>query len=382
MTICGAQPCVMREASPSSAGTSRTRQCGCAGFGVRNQHRGRGFRVTLRASPTTRANPVTILRRTILAASALPLLRAGALAQSSKTYRVGLVSIGPPESGILSPGMIQNFAKRGYVEGRNIEFERRAAQGKPERLPGFIDELVAKPVDVIVTSSYPAAAAAKERGGKIPIVVINSGDPVATGLAASLAHPGSNITGVSEIATELSAKRLALLKEAVPSVRAVAVLWNADDFGMTLRYQAAEVEAKRAGMLIVPLGVHAPDDFDTAFSEMTKQPPDAILMVTDILTILNRKRVIDFAREHRLPAIYEYARLVRDGGLMSYGPDEAGIADRAAGLADRILKGANPADLPLELPSRFQLAVNLQTAKTLDLTIPEAILVRADDVVE
>ena len=313
---------------------------------------------------------MTILRRTILAASALPLLRAGALAQSSKTYRVGLVSIGPPESGILSPGMIQNFAKRGYVEGRNIEFERRAAQGKPERLPGFIDELVAKPVDVIVTSSYPAAAAAKERGGKIPIVVINSGDPVATGLAASLAHPGSNITGVSEIATELSAKRLALLKEAVPSVRAVAVLWNADDFGMTLRYQAAEVEAKRAGMLIVPLGVHAPDDFDTAFSEMTKQPPDAILMVTDILTILNRKRVIDFAREHRLPAIYEYARLVRDGGLMSYGPDEAGIADRAAGLADRILKGANPADLPLELPSRFQLAVNLQTAKTLDLTIP------------
>src|SRR5438046_8241398 len=240
-----------------------------------------------------------------LAASALPLLRAGALAQSSKTYRVGLVSIGPPESGILSPGMIQNFAKRGYVEGRNIEFERRAAQGKPERLPGFIDELVAKPVDVIVTSSYPAAAAAKERGGKIPIVVINSGDPVATGLAASLAHPGSNITGVSEIATELSAKRLALLKEAVPSVRAVAVLWNADDFGMTLRYQAAEVEAKRAGMLIVPLGVHAPDDFDTAFSEMTKQPPDAILMVTDILTILNRNQPIDFPREDRLPEIYE-----------------------------------------------------------------------------
>ena len=168
----------------------------------------------------------------------------------------------------------------------------------------------------------------------------------------------------------------------MPSVKAVAVLWNADDFGMTLRYQAAEVEAKRAGMLIVPLGVHAPDDFDTAFSEMTKKPPDAILMVTDILTILNRKRVIDFASEHRLPAIYEYARLVRDGGLMSYGPDEAGVADRAAGLADRILKGAKPADLPLELPSRFQLAVNLKTAKALDVTIPESILVRADDVVE
>src|SRR5438477_3081 len=152
--------------------------------------------------------------------------------------------------------------------------------------------------------------------------------------------------------------------------------------GRNIEFERRAAQAKPAGMLIVPLGVHAPDDFDTAFSEMTKQPPDAILMVTDILTILNRKRVIDFAREHRLPAIYEYARLVRDGGLMSYGPDEAGIADRAAGLADRILKGANPADLPLELPSRFQLAVNLQTAKPLDLTIPESILVRADDVVE
>src|SRR5205085_6705894 len=142
------------------------------------------------------------------------------------------------------------------------------------------------------------------------------------------------------------------------------------------------VESDLSGIPIKPRIVHAPNNSSTTISEKTKQPPDAILMVTDVLTILNRKRVIDFAGEHRLPAIYEYARLVRDGGLMSYGPDEAGVSDRAAGLADRILKGANPADLPLELPSRFQLAVNLKTAKTLDLTIPEAILVRADDVVE
>ena len=135
-------------------------------------------------------------------------------------------------------------------------------------------------------------------------------------------------------------------------------------------------------MMIVPLGVHAPDDFDTAFSEMTKTPPDAILMVTDILTVLNRKRVINFAAEHRLPAIYEYACLAHDGGLMAYGPDEDAIFDRAAGLADRILKGAKPADLPLELPTRFQFAVNLKTAKAIGLTIPEAILLRADDVIE
>ena len=192
--------------------------------------------------------------------------------------------------------MVHNFTQRGYVEDQTIVFERRAAEGQVDRLPGFIDELVADHVDVIITQAIPAAMAAKERAGNTPIVVTLSGDPVATGLAASLAHPGGNVTGVSEVASELSAKRLALLKEAVPSVKSVAVLWNADDFGMTLRYQAAEAEAKRQGMLIVPLGVHAPDDFNTAFSEMTKKPPDAILMVTDILTILNRKRVMRFRR--------------------------------------------------------------------------------------
>jgi putative ABC transport system substrate-binding protein len=318
----------------------------------------------------------------VVATAAFALLQAAALAQPSKVYRVGLVSVGAPDTGVLGAGMARNFTQRGYAVDGNIVFERRAAQGKPDRRPWLVDELVAKRVDVIITQGYPAAIAAKEGAGKTPIVVTLSGDPVATGLAASLAHPGGNITGVSEVASELSAKRLALLKEAVPSVRAVAVLWNADDFGMSLRYQAAEVEAKRAGIMIMPLGVHAPDDFDTAFAEMTKKPPDAILMVTDILTVLNRKRVIDFAAEHRLPAIYEYANLTQDGGLMSYGPDVAAIFDRAAGLADRVLKGANPADLPLELPTRFELAVNLKTAKTLDLTIPEAILVRADSVVE
>jgi putative ABC transport system substrate-binding protein len=320
--------------------------------------------------------------RSIVFAAAVVLLQAGALAQSGKVYRVGLVSIGAPDIGILGPAIVRNFTQRGYVDGRTIVFERRAAEGKLDRLPGFIDELVASHVDVIITSSYPAALAAKEHAGNVPIVVTLSGDPVATGLVASLAHPGGNITGVSEITTELSAKQLAVLKEAVPSVRKVAVLWNADDFGMTLRYQAAEAEAKRLGMLIMPLGVRAPDDFDTAFSEMTNTPPDAILLVTDILTNLNRKRVMDFASEHHLPAIYEYASLVHDGGLISYGPDVGAIFDRAVGLADRILKGANPADLPLELPTRFELAINLKTAKALGLTIPESILARADDVIK
>jgi ABC-type uncharacterized transport system substrate-binding protein len=325
---------------------------------------------------------LTILRRIVFAAAAFALLQSAALAQSGKVYRVGLVGVGAPDTGVLGPGMVRNFTRRGYVDGQTIAFERRAAQGKLDRLPGFTEELVAAHVDVIITAGYPAAIAAKERAGETPIVVTFSGDPVATGLVASLAHPGGNITGVSEVATELSAKRLALLKEAVPSVRNVAVLWNADDFGMSLRYQAAEVEAKRLGMRIMPLGVRAPDDFDNAFSEMTKTPPDGILMVTDILTNLNRRRVMQYADEHRLPAIYEYARFAHDGGLMSYGPDQDAILDRAAGLADRILKGAKPADLPLELPARYQFAINLKTAKAIGLTLPEGILLQADDVIE
>jgi putative ABC transport system substrate-binding protein len=325
---------------------------------------------------------MVFLRVVVVLIASLLALKGGAFAQAGKAFRVGLVAVGAPDTGILGVGMVRNFTKRGYAVDQNIVFERRAAQGKVDRLRGFIDELAAAHVDVIITQGYPAALAAKERAGDTPIVVTNSGDPVATGLAASFAHPGGNVTGISDVASELSAKRLALLKEAVPSVHNVAVLWNADDFGMTLRYQAAEVEARRLGMLIMPLGVHAPDDFDTAFSEMTKTSPDAIMMVTDILTILNRKRVMEYADEHHLPAIYEYASLVRDGGLMAYGPDVETIFDRAAGLADRILKGAKPGDLPLELPTRFQFAINLKTAKAIGLTIPEAILLRADDVIE
>ena len=326
---------------------------------------------------------MTLLRRTfIAAAAAFTLPRTVARAQSDKLYKVGLLAPGAPDQGLPGPDIVRSFSDRGYVEGKTIAFERRAAKGQVGQLPSLVEDLVAQHVDVIMTSGYPAAKAAKDRAGTTPVVVTLSGDPVATGLAASLARPGGNVTGVSEVASELSAKRLALLKEAVPSIKSVAVLWNADDFGMTLRYQAAEAEAKRSGMLIVPLGVHQPDDFNTAFSEMTKNLPDAILMVTDVLTILNRQRVMDFAAEHRLPAIFEFAFLVHQGGLMAYGPNVNDVYDRAAELADRIFKGAKPADLPLELPTRFDLAVNLKTAKALGLDIPQSILLQATDVIE
>jgi putative tryptophan/tyrosine transport system substrate-binding protein len=187
---------------------------------------------------------------------------------------------------------------------------------------------------------------------------------------------------VTEVSTDLAAKRLQLLKETVPTIQRVAVLWNADDLGMTLRYRAAEAAGQTLGVAITPLGVRAPDDFAGAFSAMTRAPPDAILMVTDVLTRLNRQRVYEYAAAHRLPAIYEDDSFARDGGLMAYGPDRDEVLERVAGLVDRILQGASPAALPLEEPTRFRFAINLKTADALGLAIPESILARADEVIE
>jgi putative ABC transport system substrate-binding protein len=315
------------------------------------------------------------------AAAAAPV---AAFAQASEAIRrVGLLGSGAP-LGDASPvieGLGAGFARRGYTLGRDLVFERRAALGHVERLPRLVQELAAGGARLIVTSGYPAALAAKQHA-TVPVVVTNAGDPVATGLVHSLAHPGGHVTGISEISSELSAKRLQLLTETVPKVRKVAMLWNADDLGMSLRYRAADKAAQVLRIEVEPLGVREPDDFAAAFAAMTRDPPDAILMVTDALTVLNHKKVFDFAAAHRLPAIYEFDFLVRDGGLMSYGPDMAELYDRAAGLADRILKGASPADLPLEEPTRFRFAINLKTAQAIGLRAPAMVLAQADEVIE
>lgn len=302
---------------------------------------------------------------------------------AAQVYRVGLLAVGPEptDQSQFGAGLIRGFARQGLVLGKNLEFERRAAHGHLDRLPQLVNELAAGKVAVIVTQGYPAAIAAKQHS-TLPVVVVQAGDPVADGLVASFARPGGHVTGLSEIAAELSAKRLALLKEAVPGVHRVAMLWNAEDLGMSLRYKAAEARAKSLGLEVESLGVRAPDDFETAFAAMMRRPPDAILMVSDVLTTLNRKRVIDFAAAHKLPAVYEYDFLVREGGLMSYGPDVSEMSDRAAGLAVRILKGVDPGQLPLEEPSRFLLAINLATAKAIGLTLPPSLLARANDVIE
>jgi putative ABC transport system substrate-binding protein len=252
--------------------------------------------------------------------------------------------------------MLHALAGHGYIPDRNIALEIRASGIHTEQLPQLAKDLVASKVDLIMTFSFPAAAAAKNATTTIPIVTTEAGgDPVSLGLVKSLSRPGGNITGVSDMAIELAPKRLELLKEMVPTLRTVTVLFNKSDLGMTLRYQGVADAGRTMGVRVQPLGVREPEDFDEAFASMVRDPPDAILMVSDALTRLNRRRVYEFAAEHRLPAAYERAPYVSDGGLSAYSPDLDEIYERAASLIDRILRGDKPADLPFEQPTRFHL---------------------------
>ena len=299
--------------------------------------------------------------------------------QQARTYRVGLLANRPIGEGEERRKAIREvLAAHDFVEGRNLLFEPRWGDSLSEN----VEALKAARVDVIITFGYPASLAAKTLANDVPIVCSGAGDPVATGLAQSLARPGGNLTGVTELATELSAKRLEILKEAVPHLKTVAMLFNAADLAMTLRSRAAEAAAKVLDVSVQTLGVREPSDFGNAFAEMTRSRPDAILMVSDTLTVLNRKQVMEFASNNRLPAIYEFSFLVRDGGLMSYGPNLRETGERVGDLVARILRGARPADLPLEQPTHFEFIVNLKTAKSIDLIIPPALLSRADEVIE
>jgi putative ABC transport system substrate-binding protein len=304
-------------------------------------------------------------------------------AQTAKVHRVGTLTVGPPIPPTAGTGaiLLAGLMQRGYTLGQNLAYEARGAAGELDRMAQLMQELKAANVDVVVTLGYPAAVAAKASG--IPTVIASgSGDPVATGLVRSLAHPGGTVTGISDDASMLSTKRLGLLKEMSPQLRRVAMLWNKDDLGMSQRYEASAKAAREMGVTVQPLGVREPDDFNEAFAEMNREPPDAILMVTDSLTLLNRKRVFDFAAERRLPAIYEQDFMARDGGLMSYGADPRESFDRAAALVDRIFKGAKPADLPFEVPARYLFVLNLKTAKAMNLAVPNTLAALADEVIE
>jgi putative tryptophan/tyrosine transport system substrate-binding protein len=320
---------------------------------------------------------------TVLACAIAAVLPSRAFGQADRVFRIGTLSAGQalvPENG-RGAVLADSLAKLGYVQGKNLVFEPRGAAGKLDQVVKLAQELKAANVDVIVTISYPAAAAANATG-IATVVVSGSGDPVATQLVQSLAHPGGNLTGIADDAATLSTKRLSLLKAMVPRLRRVAMLWNKEDLGMSLRYQASAKAAQGLDVEVQALGVREPDDFNEAFSAMTREKPDAILMVSDALTILNRKRVIDFAAEHKLPAIFEADDIVREGGLMSYGADQHESVVRAAAIVDRILKGAKPAELPVEEPTRYLFVVNLKTAQSIGLDVPPNVSALADEIIE
>ena len=277
---------------------------------------------------------------------------------------------------------VKGLAARGYVEHKNLVLDVRMSQANVDRLPGFAKELIDAGANVLVTFGYPAALAAKKVTTTVPVVVTGSGDPVATGLVEGLAHPGGNLTGMTEMSTELSEKRLELLKEAVPGLRRVAMIWNSADLGMTLRYRAAENAARVLGFEVQTLGVREPNDFDDAFGAMSTTQPDGIMMVSDALTMLNRKRVLEFAGARGIPTIFELAALVKEGGLMSYGANQGAIGDRAADFVARLLSGARAAEQPLEQPTKFELFINTKAAASLGLSLPTTLLARADDVIE
>ena len=325
-------------------------------------------------------------RRSFIAGIALGLVTAPLTAAAQprgKTWRVGFLSGGarPPDGAPPLP-LRQALRDLGYVEPQNVVYLGRWADAKQERLPALAVEMVELKVDVIVTVGGPASAAAKQASPSIPVVMALVGDADGLGLIDSLARPGGNVTGVTDQSAELSAKRLEIITQAVPRAARIAVLWNADDRGMGMRYREVEKAAHALHVTVQPLGVREPDDFNVAFSAMTANRPDALVMVTDALTLLNRKRVIDFALANRIPAMYEASLLVQDGGLMSYGANQDDNFRRAASYVDRIFKGATPGSLPVERPERYYLTINLKTAKALGLTIPPQLLLRADQVIE
>jgi putative ABC transport system substrate-binding protein len=316
----------------------------------------------------------------------LGMLLAGlpAVAQPQKVFRVGFLSAGGGTPDGAPPRAIRDALRGlGYVEGQNVLYEARFAEGKLERLPDLAADLVRLKVDVIVTQGGSSTDAARRATSTVPIVMAPAaGDAVAVGWIATLARPGGNITGFSDESLQLSSKRMEFLKEAVPQAALIAIVWNDNDRGMTLRYREIEKAARALRVEVQALGVRGTEDFAAAFATMARRRPDAMFLVADVLTNMNRKQFVEFAAANRIPAMYESSAIVREGGLMSYGYSFDDQFREAARYIDRIFKGANPATLPAEQPTRYYLTVNLKTAATLGLTIPQSLLLRTDEVIQ
>jgi putative ABC transport system substrate-binding protein len=270
----------------------------------------------------------------------------------------------------------------GWVEGVNLKIEYRYADGREQRLPELVAELIALKVDIIVVAVATDALAAAKATKTIPIVMASAGDPVAMGLIASLPRPGGNVTGLTQISTDLTGKRLELLKEVAPGVSRLAVLWNPADPTSVLTWREIQAPARQLGIDLHSLEVRGSDQLDGAFAGAIGTHDNAITALPAPVFVLGEKRIADFAAESHLPSMFHLAEFVHVGGLMSYGPDRADLFRRAATFVDKILKGANPADLPVEQPTKFQFVLNLKTAKALGLRVPQSILARADEVIE
>ena len=320
------------------------------------------------------------IKVTVGLAAAWP-LAVRAQSPSGKIYRLGILQPGkPPEP--LVDDLRQRLKELGYREGHNIAYEYRCAEGMPDRLVELAKELVDLKVDVITTLSTPAALAAKNATKTIPIVFSGVGDPVGAAVVPSFSHPGGNVTGISILATELSAKRLEILKEIVQNATPVAMFWNDTNPGMVLRAHEAQNAAVTLDLNLQSIGVHDLISFDAAFAKINGSQFNALLTLVDPFTREHRQRIVDFAAERHLPAIYESREFVDAGGLVSYGPSLPALLRRSADYVSMIFKGAKPGDIPVEQPTKFELIINLKTARALGLTIPPTVLERADELID
>ena len=318
-------------------------------------------------------------RRAFLGALGVLAAPLAARAQAGKVYRVGFLRAGqPPKTWVEA--FQQGLRERGYVDGQNVVVDFRFTDGRVDELPRLAEELVRSKVDVIVASAAPPAVATKKVTTSLPIVFVSVVDPVELGLIPSLGRPGSNITGLAISSADLTGKRLELLRELVPKLRRVAVLWDRTNPTNPMQLKGAEIAASTLGIQLEPVPVRGPNDFDSGFKAV--RGADGLLQVDSPLFTLHRARLVGLAATSRLPAIYGYREMVEVGGLMSYGAHFADLHRRTATYVDKILKGAKPADLPVEQPTKFEMIVNLKTAKALGLTIPPSLLQRADQVIE
>jgi putative ABC transport system substrate-binding protein len=320
-----------------------------------------------------------------LFAMVLTFVFGGVVAQAQQPARIHRIGILIPTSASFLSARVealrQGLRALGYVEGKNILIEDRYAEGKGERLPDLAAELVQLKVDVIVTSSPSATLAAKKASATIPIVIASANDPVGTGLVSSLAQPGGNITGLSLMVPDLDGKRLELLKEAFPKVARVAFLWEPGGSRGNLPLTGMEAAAKALGVKLLSLDVRSLDDFEGAFARAKEERAQALITTTGARINTQQRRVLDLAAKNRLAAIYHYNEFVEAGGLMSYGPNNTDLWRRAADFVDKILKGAKPADLPVQQATKFDLIINLKAAKQIGLTIPQKLLARANQVI-